>query len=166
LRALNRREDIFPALSGVVNEVTKRTGFTYRAGIWLEDFHRGLTWVIEGNSDRVGSYIAPSWSWPSIKTPINQTPTTKARYTETLDPALQAESVTTDWPMPSKLIGCNITLQGKDPFGQITHTTIVLRGLWLQFSNWKGKRPIRIGTSFAKKRKKTLYHKKRDPMEH
>lgn len=158
LRALTRCEDIFPALSGVVNEVTKRMGFIYRAGIWLEDFHRGLAWAIKGNSDRVGSYIAPSWSWASIKTPVDRTPDTEARHTETWDPDLQAEYFTTHWPMPSKLIDCNITLQRKDPFGQITNATIVLRGLWLQFSNWEVKKPIRIGTLFAKK-KKPLHHK-------
>ncbi len=70
-RDLKLREDRFPAISGVVTEISKSTGFTYKAGIWLEDFHRGLTWSIDGNSEKQDSYIAPSWSWASIKMPLD-----------------------------------------------------------------------------------------------
>ncbi|PMD40654.1 HET-domain-containing protein, partial [Hyaloscypha variabilis F] len=69
-RDLTLVEDKFPAISGIAKAVEKRTGFEYRAGIWLDDFHCGLSWFIEGRSEREKTYIAPSWSWASIKTPI------------------------------------------------------------------------------------------------
>lgn len=38
-RELTFPEDLFPAISGIAREVSRPTGFTYKAGIWLEDFH-------------------------------------------------------------------------------------------------------------------------------
>jgi hypothetical protein len=48
-----------------------------------------------------------------------------------------------------QLIDCKVVSRGSDPFGQITHAFIVLRGMLLQFSKWPAKHPIRIGTSFG-----------------
>lgn len=143
-RNLTLREDKFPAISGIVSEITKRTGFAYLAGIWLEDIHIGLAWYLEGIGDKSGSYIAPSWSWASFKMPINY-----PIYIAHFDNHSRGVDLDFGAPMPVELIASDITLRGKDAFGQITHATILLRGLWLQLSDWKAKYPIRIGTSFG-----------------
>jgi hypothetical protein len=48
-----------------------------------------------------------------------------------------------------QFIDCKVVSRGSDPFGQITHAFIVLRGMLLQFSKWPANNPIRIGTSFG-----------------
>lgn len=47
----------------------------------------------------------------------------------------------------ARLLNCDITPRGNDPFGQITHATITWRGLWLPLSEWRSRDPILIGTS-------------------
>jgi len=132
LRDLTLREDRFPVISSIVSEVTNRTEFTYGAGIWLEGIHRGLIWYIYGGSVRTESYIAPSWSWGSIKASINcLAPQVCIRHVERENLILPPPY----GPLVAvRLITCNAVPQGKDPFGQITHSTMVLHGLWLQFS--------------------------------
>jgi hypothetical protein len=147
LRDLTLREDRFPAISGIVSEVTKQTAFTYRAWIWLEDIHRSLAWYIDRGFVRTESYIAPSWSWGSIKAPINRlTPQACIRHVKrenlNLPPLYEP-------PVAVKLITCNVVPRGKDPFGQLTYSSMVLRGLWLPFSKWRSKHPIRVGASFG-----------------
>jgi hypothetical protein len=146
LRDLTLREDRFPVISIIVSEVTNQTGFTYGAGIWLEGIYRGLTWYVDGGSVRTESYIAPSWSWGSIKASIHRlAPQVCIRHVKRENLVLPPSY----GPLVAvKLITCNAISRGKDPFGQITHSTMVLHGLWLQLSKWKSKRPIRVGASF------------------
>jgi hypothetical protein len=146
LRDLTLREDRFPVISSIVSEVTNRTGSTYGAGICLEDIHRGLTWYIDGGSVRTESYIAPSWSWGSITASINRSaPQVRIRHVKRENLILPPSY----GPLVAvKLITCNAIPRGKDPFGQITHSTMVLHGLWLQFSKWRSKHPIRVGALF------------------
>jgi hypothetical protein len=37
-------EDKFPAFSGSAAEFANRTGYQWKAGIWVQDFRRGLLW--------------------------------------------------------------------------------------------------------------------------
>ena len=60
-RQLTFKKDHFPAISGLAREFAKRTGYTYVAGIWVEDFQRGLLW--RGAASTGYSPFAPSWSW-------------------------------------------------------------------------------------------------------
>lgn len=93
-------------------------------------------------------YMAPSWSWASIKTPIkDKVPSTAAQHkgdTFKGDPPFEIAEA----PMAAELIDCSVKISGKDPYGQITHATITLRGFWLQFSNWKAKSPIHVANSW------------------
>jgi hypothetical protein len=139
-RELTRPEDMFPAISSIAREVHRQTGFTYRAGIWLEDFHRGLLWTFCGESERCGSYVAPTWSWGSIRTIRNP-----KQHTHYRPQAGENLSVIPD--VKAKLLGCNVTPRGDDTFGQITHAAITLRGLWLWLSEWKSTDGILFGTS-------------------
>jgi hypothetical protein len=137
-RELTRPEDMFAAISGIAREISRQTGFTYRAGIWLEDFHRGLLWAFHWQADRSDSYVAPTWSWGSIKTIASLASHTIYRYKADEDvPDIRA-----------KLLNCDITPRKDDPFGQITHATITLRGLWLPLSEWRSRDPILMGMSW------------------
>ncbi|KAK0100835.1 hypothetical protein ONS95_007282 [Cadophora gregata] len=60
-RELTHFTDRFPALSGLAKEYSDRTGYHYTAGIWLEDFRRGLLWKSIGG--RTDARYSPSWSW-------------------------------------------------------------------------------------------------------
>lgn len=62
-RHLTFKKDHFPAISGLAREFARRTGYTYAAGIWVEDFQRGLLW--KGAASKEYSTFAPSWSWAS-----------------------------------------------------------------------------------------------------
>jgi hypothetical protein len=43
-RQMTIPEDMFPAFSGLATEFASRTGYRWKAGIWVEDFRRGLLW--------------------------------------------------------------------------------------------------------------------------
>ena len=62
-RQLTFKKDHFPAISGLAREFSRRTGYHYVAGIWLEDFQRGLLW--KGAASREYSTFSPTWSWAS-----------------------------------------------------------------------------------------------------
>jgi hypothetical protein len=65
--------DRFPALSGIARRIHEVTGYTYVAGLWQEDVHRGLLWYSdEGSNSKPRQYIAPSWSWAASKRPVLQ----------------------------------------------------------------------------------------------
>jgi hypothetical protein len=76
-RSITFDADRLLAVLGLAKEVsnTSKNGLgqtlRYYAGIWESDFHRGLIWRSPSpNSFRFvsdESYIAPSWSWASIK---------------------------------------------------------------------------------------------------
>lgn len=60
-RQLTFKKDRFPAIAGLASEFAKRTGYHYMAGIWAEDFRRGLLW--RGAVPSSYSGTGPSWSW-------------------------------------------------------------------------------------------------------
>ena len=75
-RELSYETDVLPALSGLahffkdvhgVEEITSTND--YLAGIWRNDLPKGLLWILHDSSDasRHTQYIAPSWSWASVK---------------------------------------------------------------------------------------------------
>ena len=68
---LTYESDKLVALSGIVSEVSKSTGYTYLAGLWKEQPLTDLLWFsTEGPSKRLGKEsksIAPTWSWASLE---------------------------------------------------------------------------------------------------
>jgi hypothetical protein len=65
-RRLTVSSDVFTAISGLARAVRSRSisELTYAAGIWLEDWRRGILWSSKGFATQRTSdqYIAPSWS--------------------------------------------------------------------------------------------------------
>ena len=79
-RELSYETDVLPALSGLahsfeaVHKVEKPTDTNdYLAGIWRNDLPKGLLWTLHdsGDASRYSQYIAPTWSWASIKGQIH-----------------------------------------------------------------------------------------------
>lgn len=66
--SLTVAEDILPAISGIARDFADRKGWSYRAGLWLEDIRRDLLWradsVDKSAANRV--FLAPSSSWASL----------------------------------------------------------------------------------------------------
>jgi hypothetical protein len=109
-RSLTKREDKLPAISGLAKEVYQQTGFMYQAGIWLEDFQRGLLWMAYEYGERGNKYLAPSWSWASMEK-LGGDPFHIGQFN-----GKQLERLSN---MSAELLGCYIRLKGEDPFGLI-----------------------------------------------
>lgn len=71
-RLLTYPSDILAAVKGLSAIFAEVHHVTYIAGLWREDFLRGLTWYVANNDARGGQLgpetklNAPSWSWPSV----------------------------------------------------------------------------------------------------
>ncbi|KAI0413253.1 HET-domain-containing protein [Xylaria grammica] len=84
----------------------------YLAGLWVSDFHRGLTWLGENGTCRHAPiYRAPSWSWSSTDEPVVFQ---GARESHELD--LQLLDYTVEARNPG------------NPFGEIASAELVVRG--------------------------------------
>ncbi|KAJ9632025.1 hypothetical protein H2203_000426 [Taxawa tesnikishii (nom. ined.)] len=124
-RALTRETDKLPALSGFVKRVQDLTRHIhgehdeYLAGLWRGNLPDGLLWeattpasnrskaTMSGRRPR--SYLAPSWSWASLNSPIrkSRTPDFKSK----VDIRFVSTRPTT-----------------MDPTGQVSAGTLVLQG--------------------------------------
>jgi hypothetical protein len=62
-------DDLLPAIGGVAQKVAERSGYHYHAGLWEEDFHRGLLWQAYQNVKNAPNSSCPSWSWASTQLP-------------------------------------------------------------------------------------------------
>ncbi|KAK3358206.1 heterokaryon incompatibility protein-domain-containing protein [Lasiosphaeria hispida] len=74
-RNLTFVSDRLPALSGVAAELDRAVKSKYAAGLWLGNMPLDLLWMrdcVGGVADFAPSeYIAPTWSWASITSPIH-----------------------------------------------------------------------------------------------
>lgn len=75
-RKITKDQDRLPALAGIADLHRQKTGFTYLAGIWLEDIPNALLWHRDRHDEpsiRSSGYTQgriPSWSWASVETPV------------------------------------------------------------------------------------------------
>jgi hypothetical protein len=119
---LTRENDIFPALSGIMNKFNSAGGVRYLAGLWdgpLLLF--GLLWYAEKKTAIVpGDYIcdlkprpspcrAPSWSWASVKNRITY------------------DSIQ-NWIEAVDVVGSRVVTAGRDPGGEVLYGEITLSG--------------------------------------
>lgn len=69
---LSEEKDKLPALSGMAAEMQLASRDTYLAGLWREHILFGLCWVVESqHPERPEAYRAPSWSWASLDSVID-----------------------------------------------------------------------------------------------
>jgi hypothetical protein len=106
-REVTFEADTFPAISGVVHKIQQLAGGIYYAGLWKQHFLEGLLWrlTIGANTrapKRRQNWIAPSWSWASVKGEIRYSYNrSKAEYC-------------------ARLEECRVICSGLDPFGALT----------------------------------------------
>jgi hypothetical protein len=63
--------DMLNAIAGIAQKFSEATGFTYLAGLWMEDMHSSMLWYCEG-LNRITEGSTPSWSWASSTGPKGQ----------------------------------------------------------------------------------------------
>jgi len=116
-RDLTYFNDRFPAFSGIAKEFGERTGYHYKAGIWLEDFRRGLLWQ---SRDRIiHPEVGPSWSWATVSGGADPNGVYDTNLlSEYLDNEEEAE-----------LLDVTIENMDNNPYGQVISASITLRGL-------------------------------------
>jgi Heterokaryon incompatibility protein (HET) len=116
---LTKPTDKLPALSGLVSTAQPNLGNRYLAGIWESQILTGLGWYIEDTDlkSTVASldsgYIAPSWSWASVKSPISTFP-----IREVIQPLGNALAI----------LDVQVELAGHDPFGELRSGYIKAQG--------------------------------------
>jgi hypothetical protein len=63
--------DVFPALAAIAQKFEQITDFSYVAGLWGQNLHRGLLWYASNAlSKKEYKDIAPLWSWASHGGPV------------------------------------------------------------------------------------------------
>ncbi|VUC33508.1 unnamed protein product [Clonostachys rosea] len=72
-RRLTKQSDTLPAISGVAEKIQRITGSPYVAGLWANNIYLDLLWRLNPSSTepQVSEYIAPSFSWASIRGEID-----------------------------------------------------------------------------------------------
>jgi Heterokaryon incompatibility protein (HET) len=128
-RRITFNSDRFPAIAGLAKEVAARTGYQYKAGLWLEDFHNGLLW----QAPRVGisARHAPTWSWAVID--MQQYGLRKTIE----DGVVIGLSVKEDIHR-AKIIRVQVKNVDNDAFGQVESARITIEGRW-RLIQWDGK---------------------------
>ena len=118
-RQLTFQHDKFPAFSGIAKTYSDRTGYSYKAGILVEDFRRGLLWQTCGRP--VDIEVAPSWSWAVVG---HQAITHPKIYEW-----VYAHQTYVADPNEVELIDICVANLRDDPFGQVISGSLTLRGL-------------------------------------
>lgn len=112
-RSITFEEDSPSAISGLAKEVNPHFGKEYLAGIWAHDIYNGLLCSAGAHASYPSTYVAPSWSWASIKKghlvnpaciPLNET-----FY---LDQSVIVKPT-------AKILETHVTYAGGDDFGPI-----------------------------------------------
>ena len=115
-RSLTVETDRLPALSGIASTIADVSKSTYIAGLWTEDLLQGLFWSRSTPSEvsMPGVYRGPTFSWARVDGPVyssNRDPNWDEKEPEFKVGVLDAES----------------TVDGKNPFGRLTHAQIKIR---------------------------------------
>lgn len=126
-RNLTFYSDTLPAIAGIAKELQPYIGNgQYKAGLWLDDFHRALLWLPlrimgeEVGPSRHPKYIAPSWSWASLDLrQCGEQTRTANIYTGMVENDLQ--------PL-ANILQVDIKNVDDDPFGQVISASLVLEG--------------------------------------
>lgn len=73
-RTLRFATDVLPAISGFAQvwQTRQEQPVRYLAGLWEDDLQRGVLWKTGGSEEtpRPKGYLAPTWSWASIRRPV------------------------------------------------------------------------------------------------
>lgn len=100
------------AIAGLAQHFQSRFGgVDYLAGLWHMGLERQLLWRVDtGTTTRSKTYRAPSWCWSSIDGPI------------------WSNWAQEDSEILIEVLGANVTLEGRDPFGDVCSGLLRLKG--------------------------------------
>lgn len=138
-RRLTKRSDKLPAFSGLASAFQTPELGAYLAGLWEKDLVCGLdwsTWAPKYDEDppESGKYIAPSWSWASMR---GRCKFTDIRRDMAGRPQWEAQYENINSTLTPRLLSYHIELATSDPYGRISAASITLRSytrpllLWL-----------------------------------
>jgi Heterokaryon incompatibility protein (HET) len=133
-RALTVPKDKLSAIAGLAREVGHQHRYTYMAGIWLEDFHRGLIWSLDSFGERCGTYIAPTWSWASMNSLDSGN---ELSMPFILGFTFKRPGTSHVEYFKAELLHWHIGLETQDRYGRLVSGSITLRSRSLLISQWK-----------------------------
>ncbi|KAK2044833.1 heterokaryon incompatibility protein [Colletotrichum somersetense] len=129
-RKLSYGLDKLPALSGLASVVQQKTGSSYVAGLWRENFVRDLNWyspamtldkLEDANAKATEAYCAPTFSWASANGLIGFF---KGSFVVSQPGAFPV----TEWIARSTLIDAGTVVKGSNPLGRVESGYATLRG--------------------------------------
>jgi hypothetical protein len=115
-RSLTVETDRLPALSGIASTIADVSKSTYIAGLWKEDLLQGLFWSRSTPSEvsLPGVYRGPTFSWARVDGPVYCS--NRDRDWDEKEPEFKVE-----------VLDADATVDGKNPFGRLTHAQIKIR---------------------------------------
>jgi hypothetical protein len=105
-RDLTVIHDKLPALSSLAHEYQAISSDKYLAGLWLKHLKRQLLWCAV-NPKRPPTYIAPSWSWASVDSPVR----------------FRGHGF---FQAGFKIVDASVDISGGNPLGQVKSGVIIL----------------------------------------
>lgn len=129
-RQLHELKDVLPAVAGIAEAFQQTHGDRYIAGMWQSDIIRSLAWSAGEareeddssiNLPKERPYLAPSWSWASIKSSGVRFRTRLAAYEEVDSRA--------------KFIEVQLATAGPSQFGRLSYGHIVIRAPFIDIPN-------------------------------
>ena len=131
-RNLTFQSDKFVAISGIARRMHMLLGDdTYLAGLWEKNLLQGLLWLADRKGKRNTEYVAPSWSWACMITPVSY-PNDLEDSSSVWDFSAcdNALSDTQTYARQAVAGFCDVTLVTDDPFGQVSFGVVELTGRW------------------------------------
>lgn len=125
-RSLTKQTDILPAFSGIARSIAGGTSDEYCAGLWKSYFAHCLLWASNWHvsrgikqHSRPAGYLAPSWSWASVKGPVH--------YLSWVNGYWHSFNTNPDPAYLPRLI--DVSLQASsDPYGMVTAGSLRIEG--------------------------------------
>jgi hypothetical protein len=136
-RALTNPDDRLPAIAGIAREVERQTSWSYRAGLWLQDLHRGLVWCYQNGAKSPAAFRAPSFSWAALDEARPEKRFTAAGlyFHEFLVPQHTMWILNRSKPL-AVLRKCEVLPLDGDPYGRVKSGYITLSSYWISSSHW------------------------------
>lgn len=104
--------DKLPAFSGVASRIKSDLSGKYLAGIFENSLIDGLAWSVRSVGSRPAQYIAPSWSWASVKTGV--------KFDDN------------SWISNAEILDADCTSTKLNPFGCVSAGHLTIRGKIIQ----------------------------------
>ncbi|KAH6701271.1 heterokaryon incompatibility protein-domain-containing protein [Leptodontidium sp. MPI-SDFR-AT-0119] len=123
-RSITVHNDLLPAIAGVAQNVAERSGYHYYAGLWQEDFHRGLLWQAIETVKRELSTSSPSWSWASTQFPWGCG-------------LRRLDLGTYESGHKAKVLELTTTTSTGNPYAQVFTSCLIIEGFCRPLSHWQ-----------------------------